>query len=262
MQSLTNRTTGVSSRSLTGNYQTVRHSWEAKTDGTYFLTAPLGGDHSLKFGLGWRRNPIQTFSHYSGGARASVQCVGNDGNNCGDGSYVPAGSATGIVPFQADPLSRPAAQQRLVDLQRLHPGQLQPRQDAPQRRPPLRLAAVEVPGRLRPGQRAGADSCCRRSAKSATQTDAITGKKIQSFSNWSPRLSATYDLFGNGKTSIHASGSYFYNTKITLANALGGLFTQTAPALGTEPVERRLQHRPRRAAGPTRTATASSRSTS
>src|SRR6185295_19503200 len=39
----------------------------------------------------------------------------------------------------------------------------------------------------------------------------------------SPRLSATYDLFGNGKTSIHASGSYFYDTKITLANALSGL---------------------------------------
>src|SRR6185503_6745292 len=64
VQSLTNRTTGISSRSLTTNYQTTRHSWEAKTDGTYFLTHALGGDHSLKFGLGWRRNPIQTFSHY------------------------------------------------------------------------------------------------------------------------------------------------------------------------------------------------------
>ena len=61
----------------------------------------------------------------------------------------------------------------------------------------------------------------------ATSADAVTGKNIQSFSNWSPRVSATYDLFGNGKTSIHASGSYFYNTKITLANALSGLFTQT-----------------------------------
>jgi hypothetical protein len=40
-------------------------------------------------------------------------------------------------------------------------------------------------------------------------------------------MSATYDLFGNGKTQVHASGSYFYNTKITLANSLGGLFTTT-----------------------------------
>ena len=33
----------------------------------------------------------------------------------------------------------------------------------------------------------------------------------------------TYDLFGNGKTQVHGSGSYFYNTRITLANALNGL---------------------------------------
>jgi len=57
--------------------------------------------------------------------------------------------------------------------------------------------------------------------------DPNTGKEIQSFGNWSPRMSATYDLFGNGKTQVHASGSYFYNTKITLANSLGGLFVQT-----------------------------------
>src|SRR4029078_9203926 len=32
IQSLTNRTTTVSSRSLAATYQTVRHGWEAKTD--------------------------------------------------------------------------------------------------------------------------------------------------------------------------------------------------------------------------------------
>jgi hypothetical protein len=36
-------------------------------------------------------------------------------------------------------------------------------------------------------------------------------------------VSATYDLFGNGKTALKASGSYYYATKITLANALSGL---------------------------------------
>ncbi|HXT30477.1 MAG TPA: carboxypeptidase-like regulatory domain-containing protein, partial [Vicinamibacterales bacterium] len=71
IQQLTNRTSGVQSRSLLGTYQTTRHSWEAKTDGTYFLTHTLGGDHSLKFGLGWQRAPVQTFSHFSGGARAT-----------------------------------------------------------------------------------------------------------------------------------------------------------------------------------------------
>ena len=153
-------TTSFNSRSLTATYQTMRHSWEAKTDGTYFLTNKLGGDHCLKFGVGWRKNPIMTFSHYSGGARAQQQCVGNNVNNCGNGDIVPVGSATGFVPRSGGPLPRPAAQQRLVDLQRLHPGLLQPRPVAPQRRPALRLAAVEVPGRLR----AGRTSSCRPAA--------------------------------------------------------------------------------------------------
>jgi len=226
VQSLTNRTTGISSRSLTTNYQTTRHSWEAKTDGTYFLTHALGGDHSLKFGLGWRRNPIQTFSHYSGGARPSVQCVGNANANCGDGSYVAVGSAAGVVPHQAD-IYR---DQLLNNDWWTYNGYLQDSYSRGRWRlnGGLRYdwqqskylggcvpANVLLP-QLLPAQCEG-----------ETMTDSTSGKQIQSFSNWSPRVSATYDLFGNGKTSVHASGSYFYNTKITLANALGGLFTQT-----------------------------------
>ena len=68
-----------------------------------------------------------------------------------------------------------------------------------------------------------------------------TGKKIQSFGNWSPRVSATYDLFGNGKTSVHASGSYYYDDE----DHAGGRAQRPVHAdgadLGPEPVERRLQ---------------------
>ena len=67
----------------------------------------------------------------------------------------------------------------------------------------------------------------------ATEVDPTTGKKLQSFNNLSPRLSATYDLFGNGKTSIHASGSYYYQTRITLADSLGALFTVTRLTWGS-----------------------------
>ena len=223
IQALSNNTTSLSSRSLTSTYQTTRHSWEAKTDGTYFLTNKFGGDHSLKFGLGWRRNPIQSFSHYSGGARAIVQCVGNNSANCGTGAYVPVGSAAGVVPRSAvvyrdrlatsndwwtyngyiqDSFSR--GRWRLngglrYDWQHSkYLGGCVP-------------ANIIVPDLL-PAQ-----------CEDATQTDVTNGEKIQPFSNWSPRISATYDLFGTGKTQIHASGSYYYNTRITLANSLNGL---------------------------------------
>jgi hypothetical protein len=33
-----------------------------KTDGTYFVSKKLGGDHALKFGVGWRKNPVLTFT--------------------------------------------------------------------------------------------------------------------------------------------------------------------------------------------------------
>ena len=230
-QSLLNRTSSVSSRSLFASYQTERPTWEAKSDGTYFVTNKLGGDHSLKFGLGWRKAPIVTFSHYSGGARVQVQCVGNTNANCGSGNSVPVGSAAGIVPYQAtiyrdqlknndwwtyngylqDSYSRGRIRLngglRYDWQQSKHLGGCVP-------------ANTLVPNLL-PAQ-----------CETETMSDAVTGQKIQSFGNWSPRLSATYDLFGTGKTSVHASGSYYYATKITLADSLNGMFTQTALTWG------------------------------
>jgi hypothetical protein len=56
-----------------------------------------------------------------------------------------------------------------------------------------------------------------------TDTDPVTGEKLRAFSQFAPRLSATYDLLGNGKTQVHASYSLYYSTKITLANQLNNL---------------------------------------
>ncbi len=241
-QQLLNQTTGLRSRSLLGTYQTVRKSWEAKTDGTYFLTNTLGGDHSLKFGVGWRKNPILSFSHYSGGARATVQCVGNNEDNCGDGSFQPGGSAEGFVP-RAAALYRD--QLRNNDWWTYN-GYLQDGYS----RGRLRLQggirydwqtskylggcvpANVIRPDLLPAQ-------CEGGTDQSTVLDPNTGEvivdangnpvleKLPSFSVWSPRVSATYDLFGNGKTSLHASYSLYYQTKITLADSLGGLFTVT-----------------------------------
>jgi hypothetical protein len=232
VQSLNNATTGVTSRSLSGSYQTVRHSWEAKSDGTYFLSNFLGGDHSLKFGLGWRKNPILSFTHYSGGARANVECIGNSSlANCGDGNYVTPGSATGVVARSAvlyrDQLRNNDWWTYNGYIQdgyakgrwRLNGGVRYDWQQSKSLGGCI-AANVLIPNAL-PSQ-------CEK----ATDVDPNTGKKISAFGNWSPRVSATYDLFGNGKTQVHASYSYYYDTKITLANALTGLFTQTALTWG------------------------------
>jgi hypothetical protein len=229
IQALNNRTTGVQSRASTNTYQTTRHGWEAKTDGTYFLTHVAGGDHSLKFGVGWRRNPIQSFSHYSGGARAFIQCVGNTQAGCGDGKVAPVGSASGIVPYQAvlyrDQLRNNDWWSYSGYIQdgfsrgrwRLNGGI---RYDWQQSKylGGCVPANVLLPTLL-PSQ-------CEEATSSGVNPNTGKVEKIQPFSNWSPRLSATYDLLGNGKTQVHANGSYFYDTKITLANSLGGIFSQ------------------------------------
>jgi hypothetical protein len=230
-QSLFNSTTNVTSRSLFSTYQTKRPSHELKTDGTYFLTHVLGGDHSLKFGLGWRKNPILSFSHYSGGGQASIQCIGNTQAGCGDGSLVPAGSASGQTAYEAD-LYRDQLRNNdwwsyfgyLQDSYsrgriRLNGGV---RYDWQQSK---YLGGCIPANVIRP-------DLLPAQCEQATQVDPVSGRKIQSFGNWAPRVSATYDLFGNGKTQIHGNYAYFYDTKITLADALGGLFTTTELSWG------------------------------
>jgi Carboxypeptidase regulatory-like domain len=231
IQALSNRTTSVSSRSLRASYQTVRPTWDIKTDGTYFLTHALGGDHSLKFGLGYRKAPIMSFSHYSGGAQPVVQCVGNTLAGCGDGNYAAGGSASGIVPFSAVVYR----DQLLNNDWWSYNGYLQDGYSRGRWRVNGGLrydwqqskylggcvpANVIVPDLL-PAQ-----------CEDATMTDATNGRKIQSFGNWSPRVSVTRDLFGNGKTQVHGNVAYYHDTKITLANSLGGLATRTTLTWG------------------------------
>ena len=246
-QSLLLTTTGFGSRSLTATYQTVRKSWEAKTDGTYFVSNRLGGDHSLKFGVGWRRNPISTFSHYSGGARATIQCVGNASANCGGTYGAPNSAAVGYVARTAV-LYR---DQLLNNDWWTYNGYIQDGYS----RGRLRLQGgvrydwqqSKYLGGCMPNNPIRPDllpSQCESATNLSTVLDPNTGnpildangnpvmQAIPSFSVWAPRVSATYDLRGNGKTSIHASYSLYYQTKITLANSLGGLFSQPALTWG------------------------------
>ena len=246
-QSLSNRTTGFSSRSLTASYQTDRHSWEAKSDGTYFLTNMLGGDHSLKFGVGWRRNPIRSYSHYSGGARASLQCVGNNSSNCGGGVQVPPGTATGYV---ANRVALFRDQLRNNDWWSYN-GYIQDSYSRGRIRinggvrydwqTSKYLGGCVANNPIRPDL---LPSQCEGETNQSTVLDLNTGNPIldangnpvlttiPSFANFAPRVSVIYDLRGNGKTSVRASYSLYYQTKITLADSLGGLFTTTSLTWG------------------------------
>ena len=247
VQSLSNNTSGLTNRSAGSVYQTSRKTWELKTDGTYFLTNKLGGDHSLKFGVGWRKAPILSFSHYSGGAQATVQCVNNDPTLCGNGAFVGASAAAGFVPNQAL-LSR---DQLRNNNWWTYNGYIQDGYN----RGRLRLQGglrydwqtSTYLGGCVPANIIRPDllpSQCEAATNSSAVLDPNTGlpsldasgnpvqAAIPSFSVWAPRVSATWDLKGDGKTSIHASYSLYYQTKITLADNLGGLFTTTSLTWG------------------------------
>src|SRR5688500_481949 len=235
-QFLTIRTTGFQSRSKTASYQTVRHSTEIKSDGTYFMSGKLGGDHSLKFGVGYRKNPIMSFSHYSGGGWAYLQCNGNSAANCSDTRIAPGTAGAGLVPYRAE----------------LYRDQLRNNdwwtwsgyiQDSFSR------GKWRVNGGLRydwqhskylggcvPANVIRPDllpAQCEEATSSGTDPNTGELEEIQPFSNWSPRLSVTYDLFGNGKTALKATGSYYYQTRVTLADSLGALFTVTRLTFGS-----------------------------
>ena len=235
-QSLTIRTTGFNSRSLIGTYETKRPSTEIKSDGTYFASGVLGGDHSLKFGVGYRKNPIMTFSHYSGGARAHLQCNNNNRALCGDGSRVAPGSGLpGLVPFAAvlyrDQLRNSDWWAYNAYIQdgfsrgkwRVNGGLRWDWQHSKHLGGCV-AASVLLPTML-PAQ-------CEEATQSGTNPTTGEVETIQPFSNLSPRLSVTYDPFGNGKTALKLSAGYYYQTKITLADSLNGLFSQPALTWG------------------------------
>jgi len=234
-QQLQNRTSGFLSRSVNSTYHTNRPSHEIKTDGTYFLTNVLGGDHSLKFGAGYRKNPIMSFSHYSGGGRATYQCPSNNSANCGNSAIMPQGSTTGLVPYQAvlwrDQLRNnnwwayngyiqdSYSYKRL----RVNAGLRYDWQQSEY------LGGCVPENQLRPDL---LPSQCEEPTSSGLDPNTGQLEEIQPFGNFSPRMSLTYDLSGNGKTVLRTSGSYYYATKITLADSLGALFTVTSLTFG------------------------------
>ena len=156
-----------------------------------------------------------TFTHVSGGASPTVECVNDLATLCGNNTFVAAGAAAGLVPLGADVyrdqlthydwwtwdsyIQDSYTRERLT----LSGGVRQDWQDSRFLGGCVQ-ANVLLPALL-PQQCQGAVG---------------TGHP---FNNVSPRVSATYDLTGHGTTAIHASYNYYYQTEIVLANGLSNL---------------------------------------
>ena len=235
-QQLSLRTTGFQSRSLIGSTQRLRPSHELKTDGTYFVSNKLGGDHSLKFGVGYRRNPSTTFSHYAGGARAWLQCNGNTTANCSDNRIDPGTAGPGMVPYRAvlyrDQLRNSAwwawsgYLQESFNRGRFHlNGGVRYDWQHSEYLGGCVPANIIRPDLL-PAQ-------CEEATQEGINPNTGQMEKIRPFSYWSPRASLTYDLFGNGKTALKGAYSYYFETYENVANNLGGLFTVTTLTFGS-----------------------------
>jgi hypothetical protein len=224
IQSLSNSTTNLTSRAPAASYQTARPSWEVKTDDTYFLPHVLGGDHALKFGVGWRKNPVLTFSHHSGDAQDTVMCVNNSAAQCGDGvTDVPVGSEAGLVPRLAvlwrDSLTNhdwwtwdSYIQDSYTTRRLTVSGGVRQDYQNSEFLGGCVSANVILPW-LFPRQCQGAVS------------------PNHPFDNLSPRVSATDDLTGHGTTALHASYSYYFQTEEVLADGFNDL-TQVSATFG------------------------------
>lgn len=203
-QLLYNRDTGGYSRSYQANFY-ERPSWEAKTDFNFFLPNVLGGDHSMKWGLRYRTDEsgVQVLT----GGRAIAQVTGSGDALVSNRAtlYRDVNTYTKQSNFSA--YFNNSYQTGRV---RLNLGVRMDRQDD-------RALATSneanpiVPDLLPALSFGGADS-------GLVYTDV------------SPRLGLTLDIFGTGKTVAKASTAIYYGQGNTTSNVLNPLATSTIVA--------------------------------
>jgi hypothetical protein len=200
LQPLLDVSTGTWSRSH-DQYVTVRPTWEIKTDDSYFLPALFGGDHALKFGFRYRSTPWTSFGHYGGYAVAATNDVQ---------------SPTGRYAY-------------------LHRDQ-----NTSQKLYTLSSYLHDSYGRGRLRLNLGVRWDYQNDAAGASSVvanpiipDILTavnfpGRDVQiAWNDIAPRLAATWDLFGTGKTVLKGSYGFYFNQ--------GGLFSgANNPTNGTQ----------------------------
>ncbi|MGB2714008.1 MAG: TonB-dependent receptor [Vicinamibacterales bacterium] len=184
IQRFVDRDEGVTGRSASANFF-ERPEAQVKTDGNYFISGVLGGDHAVKFGVAWRENQSNSYSHTGGFADARYQTrngvFGPDSAILRRDTHTRSALSTLSV-YTQDSYSR--------GRWRLTGGVRWDLQDD-------RIF----------------ESCVPASPLAPTLLAAQCTEAYDSpvdFSDVAPRLSATYDLFGTGKTALKASYAMYF----------------------------------------------------
>ena len=209
IQTLINRETGFISRSLAGDVlNIVRPTTEVKTDSSYFFSNLLGGDHTTKFGIRYRNTPWQTDRVWTGHAEVRISDnfgLRPDGSLGPDRARLrrPSSNPTGLYTIGAY-LQDNYTKGRL----RLNLGVRWDYQNDEAKAGCIDENPI-IPDLLPAQCFEGAD-------------------RNVNFSDVSPRLSATYDLLGTGKTVVKGGFAQYYGQGVGLSGALSLLGTVVA----------------------------------
>ncbi len=202
------------------SYHTIRPQDDVRADANYFASNKLGADHSMKFGFAWRKSPVESISTVGGGAQARYRGI----YPFAPGAYINTPtSTTGEAPCTVGGVNYALCDEANIMRDADFNYTLYQRnayfQDSIKKgRATINLglrfdhqhdiatpgtvpANVILPAQLPAINFPGADSGAR-------------------YNNWSPRVGVTYDLLGNGKTILKASGARYYGIGMFTASAL------------------------------------------
>jgi hypothetical protein len=209
-QRFVDRDTGVTGRSASASFF-ERPETQIKTDANYFMSGMLGGDHAMRFGVAWRQNLSNSYSHNGGFADARYR------------------TRSGVFRSDSAILRRDSYTRSRLDTWSVYA------QDS-YSRGRLRLTAG-----LRWDLQDDRifESCVPANplvpSLLAAQCTAAFDSPVD-FSDVAPRLSATYDLTGSGKTVLKASYAMYFAQGVGTSGAqsnTGGLAITFGPASGS-----------------------------
>jgi hypothetical protein len=221
VQGLVNRDTNFASRGLyTTHVDYIRPTTEIKTDSSYFFSNLMGGDHTTKFGVRYRNTPYSTYSMANGGAFARVSTrYNNPGLNPRPGSACPEGLGCVLGPDRAQVYREGNTQTG----QFTYGAYFQDNYT----RGRLRLNLGVRWDYQNDEARAG---CV---GENPLLPSLLPGQCFEgadrnvNYSDVSPRISATYDLLGTGKTVVKGGFAQYYGQGVGLSSSLSLLGSVT-----------------------------------